>query len=71
MKVIEKYNLVDEAGEFKRLPGGIYPIKVTSVEDVVDKEYLELYVDIVKGEYKDYFATLRANGLKDTSRLLP
>ena len=68
MKPIKEYDLVNEAGEFKRLPAGAYPIKLTKVNDVPEKEYLEVFVDIVKGEYKDYFSTLVANGLNDSSR---
>lgn len=68
MKVIQNWNLVDEAGEFKRLPAGIYGVKITNVVDVPDKEYLEIYCDITKGEYANYFKTLVENGLSDSSR---
>ena len=68
MKIIQNWNLIDEAGEFKRLPAGIYGVKITNVVDVPDREYLEIYCDITKGEYKDYFKTLVDNGLKDSSR---
>ena len=68
MKPIEGYDLISEAGEFKRLPAGIYGVKITNVVDVPEKEYLEIYCDITKGEFKDYFATMVANGLKDNSK---
>lgn len=68
MKPIEGWDLINEAGEFKRLPAGIYPVKLTKVVDVPEKEYFEVCCDIVKGEYKDYFKTLVDSGLKDTSR---
>ena len=68
MKPIEGYDLVNEAGEFKRLPAGIYGVKITNVVDVPEKEYLEVYCDITKGEYANYFKTLVDSGLKDTSR---
>lgn len=68
MKPIKEYELINEAGEYRRLPAGIYGAVITNVVDVPDKEYLEVYCDIAKGEYKDYFKTLVANGLKDTSR---
>lgn len=68
MKPIQGYDLVSEAGEFKRLPAGIYGVKITNVVDVPEKEYLEIYCDITKGEYANYFKTLVDNGLKDTSR---
>ena len=70
MKPIQGYDLVSEAGEFKSLPAGIYGVKITKVVDVPDKEYLEVYSDITKGEYKDYFKTAVENGLKDTSRCI-
>ena len=68
MKPIKEYDLVNEAGEFKRLPAGIYGVKITNVVDVPDKEYLEVYCDIVKGEYANYFKTLVDSGLNDSSR---
>jgi len=68
MKQIENWDLINEAGEFKRLPAGIYGVKITKVVDVPEKEYLEVYCDITKGEYANYFSTLVANGGKDTSR---
>lgn len=68
MKPIKEYELVNEAGEFKKLPAGIYGVKITNVVDVPDREYLEIYCDIVKGEYAAYFKTLVDNGLRDTSK---
>ena len=68
MKPIEGYDLVNEAGEFKHLPAGIYGVKITDVVDVPEKEYLEIYCDITKGEFANYFKALRDNGLRDTSR---
>ena len=68
MKPIQEYELVNEAGEYKRLPAGIYGVVITNVVDVPQSEYLEVYCDITKGEYANYFKTLVANGMKDTSR---
>ena len=68
MKPIEGYDLINEAGEFRRLPAGIYPIVITNVVDVPEKEYLEIYCDIFQGEYKDYFKIAVENGGKDTSK---
>ena len=68
MKPIEGYELVNEAGEFKSLPKGIYLLKITKVVDVPEKEYLEIYSDVAKGEFMNYFKTLVDNGLKDSSR---
>jgi len=70
MKPIEGYDLVNEAGEFKRLPAGIYGVKITKVVDVPEKEYLEIYCDVTKGEFANYFKTLVDNGLKDSSRTI-
>lgn len=70
MKPIEGYDLVNEAGEYKKLPAGIYGVKITKVVDVPEKEYLEVYCDITKGEYANYFKTLVDSGLSDTSRTI-
>lgn len=68
MKPIEGWDLINEAGEFKRLPAGIYGVKITNVVDVPEKEYFEIYCDITKGEYANYFKTLVESGGRDTSR---
>lgn len=68
MKPIKNYDLITEAGEYKRLPAGIYGVKITDVKDNPENEYLEVYCDIVKGEYAGYFKSLVESGLKDTSR---
>lgn len=68
MKPIQGYDLVNEAGEFKRLPAGIYGVKITGVKDVPENEYLEITCDITKGEFKDYFKTLMQAGKADQSR---
>ena len=72
MKPIEGYDLVNEAGDFKRLPAGIYGVKITNVIDhpEEDKQYFEIYCDIAKGEYKDYFQLQVATGLKDGSKTI-
>jgi hypothetical protein len=68
MKPIEGYDLVNEAGEFKKLPAGIYGVRITGINNVPEKEYLEVTCDIVKGEYANYFKALVDNGLRDTSK---
>ena len=68
MRPIEGYDAINEAGEFKRLPAGVYGVKITSVKDVPEKEYLEITCDITKGEYANYFKLLVDAGLKDTSK---
>lgn len=57
MKPIDLNNVVESAeGEFNRLKPGAYPCAIMKVEDVPEKEYLRVLVDIVAGEYKDYFS---------------
>ena len=70
MKPIKEYDLVNEAGEFKKLPAGIYGVKITDVIDNPDREYLEVYCDITKGEYANYFKTLVNNGMSDSSKTI-
>lgn len=67
MKPIEGYELVNEAGEYKPLPKGIYGVVITDAIDYSEKEYLEIHSDIVKGEYANYFKALVDAGLRDTS----
>lgn len=69
MKPIEGYDLINEAGDFKRLPAGIYGVTITKVVDNPKNEYLEVYCDITQeGEFKHYFKQLTDAGLTDTSK---
>ena len=68
MKPIQNYDKINEAGEFEPLPAMVVGVKITKVVDNPEKEYLEVYCDIVKGEYANYFKTLTDAGLKDTSK---
>lgn len=68
MKPIEGWDLINEAGEFKRLPAGIYLIQITKVVDNAENKYFEVYCEIVKGEYKDYFKTAAEINGKDMSK---
>ena len=43
-------------GDFPRLEPGAYVCAITAVDDFPDKEYLRVIVDIIKGEYANYFA---------------
>ncbi|MEY2669749.1 MAG: hypothetical protein RLZZ577_65 [Bacteroidota bacterium] len=54
---MRKLNLdgVEESKEFVVLPKGLYVAKITKVEDVEDKEYLRVEVDIAEGQYKDFY----------------
>lgn len=57
MRPINLNNIAEKAeGEFARLKPGAYPCAIMEVEDFPDKEYLRMLVDIVAGEYKDYFS---------------
>ena len=55
MKKINDFDKVQEnGGGFKRIPDGAYIVGVKKVEDVSDKEFLRLELDICKGEYKNW-----------------
>ena len=57
MRPINLNNIAEKAeGEFDRLKPGAYSCAIMEVEDFPEKEYLRLLVDIVAGEYKDYFS---------------
>ena len=68
MKPIPGYDSINEAGEFKRLPAGVYGVRITNVVDKPENEYFEVYCDIVKGEFAGYFKAQVDAGLKDNSR---
>lgn len=67
MRPIEGYDLINEAGEFRKLPAGIYGVRITKVVDKPENEYLEVYCDITKGEYAGYFKSQVDSGFKDLS----
>lgn len=67
MKPIKDYDLINEAGEFRKLPAGIYGVKITDVVDKPENEYLEVYCDITKGEYAGYFKAQVDAGFRDGS----
>ena len=57
MRPINLSNIAEKAeGEFNRLKPGAYPCTIMRVEDVPDKEYFWVVVDIIAGDYKDYFS---------------
>ena len=70
MKPIQGWDLIDEAGEFKKLPAGIYGVVITGIKNVVEGEYFEITCDIVKGEYANYFKTQVEAGFNDGSKTL-
>ena len=69
MRPIEGWDLINEAGELKRLPAGPQACKIIEVVDVSDKEYFDVYFDIAEGEFKGYFAALQANTGKNYGRI--
>lgn len=69
MKIIENYDLINEAGELKKLPAGPQICRIVEVLDVPDKEYLDVYFDIADGEFKGYFKTLQDNTGKNYGRI--
>lgn len=70
MKKIDGWDQINEAGEFKRLPAGIYGVRITNVVDNPVKEYFEVFVDIVKGEFANYFKNQLLQTGKDNSRTI-
>lgn len=54
---MRKLNLegVAEFVEFTVLPAGSYIAKITNIEDVEEKEYLKVELDIADGQYKDHY----------------
>lgn len=56
MKKINDFDKIQEnTTGFKRIPDGAYIVGIKKVEDVSDKEYLRLELDVCKGEYKNWF----------------
>ena len=60
MKSIDWSN-VEEAKDFERLQPGGYIAKITSVEDLPDKEYLRMEYDIADGDFAGYYQDLYRN----------
>lgn len=55
MKVINNFDKIQESDSFKRLPVGGYIVKILSVNDVHENEYLKIFFDINDGEKKGFF----------------
>lgn len=68
MKPIVGYDKINEAGEFINVKPGIYPAVITDVIDKPENEYLEVYFDIVDGEFKGHFAEMKKAMNKDVSK---
>lgn len=55
MKAINNFDKIQESGSFEKLPVGGYIIKILTVDDVPEKEYLKIFFDINEGEKKGFF----------------
>lgn len=57
---MRKLNLanVEEITEFKKVIPGLYIAKIVEVEDVPEREYLKIKLDIAVGEFKNYYSQL-------------
>lgn len=55
MKKYDNWDQVEETSSFKTLVPSICGVKILSVENVEDKEYLKIEFDIVKSDNKDEF----------------
>jgi len=47
---------VEESTPFEKLPAGAYVVTITDVEDVEDREYLNVVFDIKEGEYSGFYS---------------
>lgn len=57
MRPVSGYNNAQASGDFERLAAGGYVIKITSIRDVDDKEYLEIVYDIAEGPEAGRYAS--------------
>ena len=55
MKVLN-WESVEESTPFSKLPAGGYVIKIVDVEDMADKEYLNVIYDIKEGEFSGFYS---------------
>ena len=47
---------VEESTPFEKLPAGAYVVTITDVEDVAEKEYLNIVFDVREGEYAGFYS---------------
>jgi len=47
---------VEESTPFKRPPAGGYVVRITNVEDVAGREYLNVVYDICEGDYAGFYS---------------
>ena len=57
MKSGIKWEYVEAAGSFQKLPVGGYVLKIKSVKNFDKQKYLEIVYDIAEGEYKGFYST--------------
>lgn len=55
MKVLN-WESVEESTPFSKLPAGGYVIKIVDVEDMADREYLNIVFDIKEGEFSGFYS---------------
>ena len=53
---IMNWTSVEESTPFEKLPAGAYVITITDVEDVPDREYLNIVFDIKEGEFAGFYS---------------
>lgn len=69
MKKLEGFDQLDENGKIKSVPVGSYIVKITDVIDNPEKECLEIYHEIIEGEYANHYTNLKNTlGGTDKSR---
>ena len=57
MRPIDLTNIEESVpGEYRRLEPGAYTCTIMKVEDVPSKSYLWVYVDIIQGEFANFFS---------------
>lgn len=61
MKPIENWDNLEKVEETKSLPAGIYGLVITKVVNHEEENFMEVFFDIAKGEYKDYFKNIQKN----------
>ena len=46
---------VEESTPFEKLPAGGYVIRIVDIEDVTDREYLNVVYDVAEGQYAGFY----------------
>lgn len=61
------WGAVEEAKEFERLGSGGYVCRIVKVIDNPDREYLQVFMDVAEGEFKNYGTNAEARNNNDWS----